>query len=39
MMKCKECGDALDLIRDMANLKLGDKTCMKCWRSVRHSYV
>ena len=38
-MKCKVCGTELILQRDLPNIKLGDKTCMPCWREVKHSYV
>ena len=28
----------MDLRRDLENLKLGDHTCMPCWRKEKHDY-
>ncbi len=35
---CKVCQGEMDLRRDIENLKLGDMTCMPCWRKEKHDY-
>lgn len=35
-MNCKNCGKKMIVERDIQNMRLGDETCMPCWRGVKH---